>query len=278
MLCYSTGSLPDSFTASHIAEILPPTPFRGVELVVTPEHLRRAGDSGFWLGFRRELEARGLRVRNVHLGFPFLLGPVAHSPGLSSLDPFGSGRRVEAALTAAHIAEQLGSPHITVTTGLPEREGDFALQEKLFFASLSEIVSRRPKNMKVSIEQEPEHIIHRADQLLSLCRAFEGEVFANFDVGHSFVAGEDPAAAVRTLTPYLSNIHLEDIKGKVHRHLLFGEGDIDFGTLFMALRETDYRGDITPDLYPFKDEPARALKASAEFLAEMGIVGADMLD
>jgi len=267
MLCYSTASLPDHLSARHIAELLLPTPFRGVEFVVRPEHLRFVGERSHWLGFRIELEARGLSVRNVQLGFPFLLGPVAHSPGLSSLDPFGRSRRIEAALAAARIAEQLGSPYVTVTTGLPERAGDFVWQEKLFFASLSEIVAMRPKSIKVAIEQEPEHVIHRTDQLLFLCRSFEGEVFSNFDVGHSFVAGEDPAAAVRTLGPYLSNIHLEDIKGRVHRHLMFGDGDIDFRALFTALRDVGYRGDLTPDLYPFKDEPVKALRESAEFLA-----------
>ena len=270
MLCYSTASLPDRFTASQIAETLLPTPFRGVELVITPDHLRRASDAGFWLGFRTELETRGLRVRNVQLGFPFLLGPVAHSPGLSSLDPFGRRLRIEAALTAARIAAALGSPYITVTTGLPERAGDFAVQEKLFFNSLSEIVSRRPRKVKVAIEQEPEHVIHRTDQLLFLCRSFEGEVFSNFDVGHSAVVGESPADAVRALRPYLSNIHLEDIKGRVHRHLMFGDGDIDFRALFKALNEIHYQGDLTPDLYPFKDEPVKALGTSAEFLRRMG--------
>ena len=89
MLCYSTASLPDHLSARHIAELLLPTPFRGVEFVVRPEHLCLVGERSHWLGFRIELEARGLSVRNVQLGFPFLLGPVAHSPGLSSLDPFG---------------------------------------------------------------------------------------------------------------------------------------------------------------------------------------------
>lgn len=270
MLCYSTASLPDHLSASQIAEVLLPTPFRGVEFVVRPEHLNRVNDRSYWLGYRVELELRGLRVTNVQLGFPFLLGPVAHSPGLSSLDPFGRHRRIEAALAAARIAEMLGSPYLTVTTGLPERTGDFAAQENLFFDSLSEIVARRPKSVKVAIEQEPEHIIHRTDQLLFLCRSFEGEVFSNFDVGHSFVAGEDPAQCVRVLGRYLSNIHLEDIKGRVHKHLMYGDGDIDFRALFTALKEIGYQGDLTPDLYPFKDEPVKALRASAEFLAGMG--------
>jgi sugar phosphate isomerase/epimerase len=269
MLCYSTASLPDRFFASDIAETLLPTPFRGVEFVVKPQDLARASDASYWLGYRTELETRSLRVRNVQLGHPFLLGPVAHSPGLSSLDPVGRMRRVDAALAAGRIAEMLGSPYLTITTGLPERAGDFAVQERLFLDSLDRIVTGRPGSMKVAIEQEPEHVIHGADQMLALCRVFEGEVFANYDVGHGFVAGEDPALAVRLLGKYLSNIHLEDIKGRTHKHLMFGEGDIDFNSLFGALRGIGYAGDLTMDLYPFKDEPVKALRASAEFLASV---------
>ena len=272
MLCYSTASLPDSFSPSQIAETLLPTPFRGLELVITPEHLRRAHEASYWLGFRTELEMRGLRIRNVQLGFPYLLGPVAHSPGLSSIDPVGRKHRIEATLTAARIAEKIGSGFLTVTTGLPERAGDFAWQEKLFFDSLSEIVSRRPQKIKVAIEQEPEHVIHRTDQLLFLCKSFEGEVFANFDVGHSFVAGEDLPKSIRALGRCLSNIHLEDIKGSVHKHLMYGDGDIDFRALFAALKGIGYQGDLTPDLYPFKNEPVKALRESAEFLVRNGIL------
>jgi sugar phosphate isomerase/epimerase len=267
MLCYSTASLPDHFSPSDIAEVLLPTPFRGVEVVVKPQDLPRARDASHWLGYRTELEARGLRVRNVQLGHPFLLGPVAHSPGLSSLDSYGRSLRVEAALAAGRIAEMLGSPYLTVTTGLPERAGDFAVQEALFFDSLTKIVAGRPKTVKVAIEQEPEHVIYSTPQLLALCRAFEGEVFSNFDVGHAAVAGEDVAASVRILGKYVSNLHLEDIKGTTHKHLMFGDGDIDFRALFGTLRAIRYAGDLTPDLYPFKDEPVKALRASAEFLS-----------
>jgi len=273
MLCYSTGSLPDRFSASQIAETLLPTPFRGVEFVVQPEHLRRVEDKSYWLGFRLELEKRGFFVRNVHLGAPFLLGPVAHSPGLSSLNPAGRKLRLEAALAEARIAEQLGSPYSTITTGLPERDGDFKTQEKLFRDALAEIVAERPKSVKVAIEPEPEHVIRFTRQLHSLCHAFPGEVFANFDVGHSFVAGENPARAIRELAPHLSNIHLEDIKDRVHKHLLFGEGDVDFRAVFAALKEIGYTGDLTPDLYPFKNESRNALRASAEFLAGFGFYG-----
>ncbi len=270
MLCYSTGSLPDGFTASQIAAALLPTPFRGVEFVVTPDTLVRAGDTGFWRGFRLELESRGLRVRNVHLGAPYLLGPAAHRPGLGAPDPAGRTRRIGAALAACRIAENLGSAYMTVTTGLPTHAADFAAEEVRVFAALEEIVAGRPRSVRVAVEQEPEHLIHATAQLRSLCRRFPGEVFANFDVGHSAVEGEEIAACLRTLAPHLSNVHLEDIRGRVHRHLLFGDGDVDFTAVFAALTEGGYAGDLTPDLYPFKDDWRRALRASAEFLARNG--------
>jgi len=282
MLCYSTASLPDSFSSTDIAEALLPTPFRGVELVITPDHLRRATDASYWRGYRTDLETRGLCVRNVQLGHPFLLGPKQHSPGLSSLDPSpasGRLRRVEAVLAAARIAEWVGSGYVTVTTGLPEGidrvgAGDFGVQETLFRKSLAEIVARRPRPVRIAIEQEPEHVIRSAAQVLRECQAFEGDVFSNYDVGHGAVLGENPAAAVRLLAPYLSNLHLEDIAGTTHKHLLFGEGDIDFGGLFSALKEIGYQGDLTPDLYPFKDDAPRALRESAEFLARHSVIPA----
>ena len=131
-------------------------------------------------------------------------------------------------------------------------------------------MAQRPKSVKVAIEQEPEHVIRSAAQVLDLCKRFEGEVFSNYDVGHGAVLGEDPAQAVRLLGPYLSNIHLEDIKGRAHKHLMFGEGDIDFRALFRALNAIGYAGDLTPDLYPYKDRAATALRESATFLAAMG--------
>jgi sugar phosphate isomerase/epimerase len=273
MLCYSTASLPDRFTARDIAEALLPSPFRGVEYVVRPEDLARADEASYWHGFRLELETRGLRVRNVQLGHPFLLGPGAHEPGLSALDPVGRRRRLEAALKAQRIATHLGSSCLTVTTGLPSQApggaGDFAAQERACFDMISHLVVARPRGQRLAIEQEPEHVIHRADQLLALCRAFEGVVFANYDVGHGFVAGEDPALAVRLLGKYVSNLHLEDIKGRVHKHLMLGAGDVDFRALFRALREIGYAGDVTMDLYPFKDEWRWAIRESAGFLASV---------
>jgi sugar phosphate isomerase/epimerase len=306
MLCYSTGSLPDAATlggphalADALAHWLLPTPFRGIEFVVRPEHLRRADDAGFWRAMRSGLEGRGFCVRNVHLGYPHLLGTTPHRPGLSSLVPERRGLRREAALAAARVAKHLGSPHLTLTTGPAEMAGaslgatvlpgspfarpwphfaagalspDFAEQWRVVIEELAFLVDQKPPELSLLIEQEPEMVVHRAEQLAALGWMFEGEVFANYDVGHGAVIGEDLPAALSLLQPYLRNVHVEDIANREHRHLLFGAGEIDFGAIFATLNRIGYAGDITPDLYPFCERPREGLDASIECLRHHGLV------
>lgn len=268
MLCYSTGSLPDAFSFSEIVALLAPTPFRGVELVVTLAMLKRVQDVAYWRQIRGEFETAGLVFRNVHLGAPHLMGPEAHRPGLSSLDPIGRSRKAEAAEVAMAIAVVLGSPHVTLTTGLPDAEPVDVRHVQAFHSTLAALVKHKPKALTLLIEQEPEHVIRSTAQLIALGKAFPGDVFVNFDVGHSQVLGEDIAACVLQLGPLLRNIHLEDIKDRVHAHKLYGDGDVDFAGIFRSLREIGYRGDYTPDLYPFKDDYRHAIQASLAFLRE----------
>ncbi len=280
MLCYSTGSLPDAASVSDIIDLLAPTPFRGVEFVLTAAMLPHAEDAGYWKTVREQFAEAGLCVRNVHLGSPHLCGPEAHRPGLATLDDKARAEKFRVAGKALRIAAWLGSPHLTLTTGLPDAESPDptvtsmlrARQTEALRGELARLVAAKPRGLDLLIEQEPEHVIRETAQLIDLCEEFPGDVFANFDVGHSHVMGEDIPACIRALGPRLRNVHLEDIRGRVHRHHLFGDGDIDFDAVFRSLQVTGYHGDYTPDLYPFKDEAPRALAASEAFLRRHGVL------
>jgi sugar phosphate isomerase/epimerase len=272
MLCYSTGSLPDGLPLEKIPGLLSASSFTGVELVITADMLARSGDTAYWRSTRAAFEARGLSFRNVHLGAPHLMGPEPHRPGLSALDAVARGLKVRAAAECFAIAQAVGSPHLTITTGLTESEAQRGAQAEAFRGALAELVRLAPANVDILIEQEPEHVINTAEQLIALGREFRGRVFANFDVGHSQVVGEDIGAAIRALGPLLRNVHLEDIRGHVHAHKLYGDGDVDFDGIFAALRDIGYRGDYTPDLYPFKDTYDAAMAASSAFLRKHGVL------
>jgi fructoselysine 3-epimerase len=275
MLCYSTGSLPDRFSLSQIADALTGSPFRGVELVLTAPMLVRADEAKYWHSVRDEFHAKGLAFRNVHLGSPFLMGPEAHRPGLSSLDAAGRARKAQAVSRALMVAAFLDCPAVCLTTGLPESGeagASHADQEEILSAEIATLAKGLPGGVRLYVEQEPEHVIRSAAQMKALADAFPGRLLLNFDVGHSHVLGEDIGAVLRDLGPRLANIHLEDIAGRVHKHLLYGEGDVDFRSVFAALHDIGYRGDYTPDLYPFKDDWQRALEASVVFLRRHGVL------
>ncbi len=59
------------------------------------------------------------------------------------------------------------------------------------------------------------------------------------------------------------HVHLEDMRNGVHRHLTFGQGDIDFAGIRDALGEIRYQGPQVADLFGIADEAnniaARAL-------------------
>jgi sugar phosphate isomerase/epimerase len=47
---------------------------------------------------------------------------------------------------------------------------------------------------------------------------------------------------IRATAPHLVHVHLDDIRGGVHEHRPFGEGDLDLGDVLSALRSVNYDG------------------------------------
>jgi sugar phosphate isomerase/epimerase len=114
------------------------------------------------------------------------------------------------------------------------------------------------------IEPEPGLLIENADQFLELMGHIDSPaVGLNFDIGHFYCVGDEPAPTVERLARYIRHFHLEDIAAsRVHHHLIPGEGAIDFAATFQAIRSIGYEGWITIELYPYvKDPDAAAVTA-----------------
>ena len=267
MLCYSTSSLPP-VPVKQWLDILEPTAFRGIELVLTPDMLAQNPIESFFTNLRSEVEARGFRVQNIHLGNPLLLSQVPHEPGLASSSKSDREQRLKAAEIGVKAAILTGSPHLTLTTGLqPE---NVSMQQCLSWIQegLEQLMELTKAQTMICLEQEPEMVIHSASQLHQLCQKYSGSLGVTYDVGHAHVLEENISRELKRLSPWLQNLHLEDISGNIHKHLLFGEGDIDFTAIFQTLREINYTKDITPDLYPYADQHEKALTASMQFLKQ----------
>jgi sugar phosphate isomerase/epimerase len=96
----------------------------------------------------------------------------------------------------------------------------------------------------------------------------------NFDIGHAYCVGDDPASTIPRVAPYIRHFHLEDIAAtRVHQHLVPGDGAIDFKAALGAIRAIGYTGWVTVELYPYVDNPdeaaTRALRKVQEVMAEL---------
>jgi sugar phosphate isomerase/epimerase len=87
----------------------------------------------------------------------------------------------------------------------------------------------------------------------------------NFDIGHAYCVGDEPAPTLKRLAKYIRHFHLEDIAAtRVHHHLVPGEGAIDFAATLQAICDIGYTGWITIELYPYVDDPDPAARTALE--------------
>ena len=94
----------------------------------------------------------------------------------------------------------------------------------------------------------------------------------NFDIGHFFCVNEKPEELIKSLQKYIHHIHLEDIaESRKHYHLIPGTGAINFSNIFSAIKEIDYNGYITVELYPYEDNPESAAMESIRFLKSLNL-------
>jgi|GEM_PF-4923790 len=272
MLCYSTGSLPLATDASSLIQLLEKTPFRCIEWALNSRQLDNYSSGGLqnqllkpacisW--FRNQakiLHKEGYKVVNIHCGFPKLFGLQPHEPSLSALNGNERQHKINLINGLLPLTDILECNHVTFISGLQSPLVPLNVQEEYLEESLTLLASLKPNHITYCLEQEPEHTLHSCGQLLRYCKKFS--LKAVFDLGHAWVLGEELEMSLQSLCPYIYNIHIEDIANRIHKHLLMGQGDIPFYDFARIIKQFNYQGFFTPDLYPFAENPTDSLHNS----------------
>jgi sugar phosphate isomerase/epimerase len=174
--------------------------------------------------------------------------------------------RIDHTCRALTLARELGAPCITTEPGGPVEPGaSWAAGLKLFVEGLKPVAEHAEREgVLLLVEPEPGLLIEKADQFLELMQHIDSPAIGlNFDIGHFYCVGDEPAPTVYRLAPYIRHFHLEDIAAtRVHHHLIPGEGAIDFAATFEAIRQIEYTGWVTIELYPYVDDPDAAARAA----------------
>ena len=216
---------------------------------------------------RALLEQLRLAVTNLNAFTLFAVGDTYHP---SWIEPDEKARevRIEHTGNCILLARDLGAPSLSLEPGGPLPEGMRRSEAlALYRDGLARVLPLADEcGVNLLVEPEPDLLIERPEQFEELVAALPHERLGlNFDIGHFFCVGADPAEAARRLAPHIRHVHLEDIAAsRAHRHLVPGRGAVDLRGVLAALRDVGYDGWVTVELYPYE---AQAREVAAEAFA-----------
>lgn len=251
--------------------------YRGIEILADVPHAWPAGLLPERVAsIRRSLDRHGLSISNVNA---FMMNAVADPrqpywyPGWTDPDPHYRAIRREHTKRALRLAAELGAPCITTEPGGRLADGQTYEQgSQIFYDELMPCLEVAEQvGVQLLIEPEPELLIEHFQQYLEFVQRIDSPaVGLNFDIGHAFCVGDEPQDWVRPMSPHTRHYHFEDIAAtRVHRHLIPGEGSIDFEATLRAIAATGYDGWLTVELYPYIENPDVAARQARAFLTAL---------
>jgi sugar phosphate isomerase/epimerase len=251
--------------------------FAGVEILADPPHAYPdAIDAALTANVVRSLEQTQLAVSNINCNCSFGYWKDAppepyFEPSLISPNPKHRADRTRLILKTLQFARDVGAANISITSGRclggmpPERAAE------QFAESIKPILDRAEAlKIDVGIECEPGLYLEYVAELREwIDRLGARRLGANLDIGHSQVIGESIPQVVKLMAGRIWNLHVEDIPGRKHYHLIPGEGTLDWAALREALRAIQYDRFATVELYTHTADPHTAARKSYAFLSRL---------
>jgi sugar phosphate isomerase/epimerase len=192
-------------------------------------------------------------------------------PSLTNRDRELRAWREHYTIQGVKLAHHLDAPCISLTSGrpVPGTPPEEALD--YFVDSLTRICTVAADfGVRVGIEYEPGLLVESAVEAMAIIERVDSPFLGvNFDIGHSRVFGEPIDATVNLLAGRIWNVHVEDIKGRKHFHLIPGLGDLPFAQYINALRKINYDGYLTVELYSYPEQPEDAGRQALSYLTPL---------
>ena len=273
-LAFSTNAF-TRFSLGEAMRAIREAGFEGVEILADSPHAYPPTiDAALTARVAGDLASLGLSVSNVNANCSFGYWKDAppepyFEPSLISPNPRHRADRAAMILRTIAFARDIGAANISITSGrmlggMPPDKAAKQLRE-----SLLPILDEADRmGVDVGIECEPGLFLEYAQELRELIDSMaHPRLGANLDIGHSQVLGESVSGVVELLAGRTWNLHVEDIPGRKHYHMIPGEGTLDWPGLRAALRKTGYRRWLTVELYTHTDSPSEAARRSFAFLS-----------
>jgi sugar phosphate isomerase/epimerase len=226
-------------------------------------------------GFREQLAVvkgllRDCGLRSVvETGARFLLDPRRkHQPTLLS-EPAGAERRLDFLRRAVDIAAELGSDAVSFWSGTATEPAESpALMDRLVDGCRRLCDHAAERGVRLAFEPEPGMFIDTMPRFAELHDRVGHPLFGlTLDIGHLYCLGEVPVVDhFRRWHDRLWNVHIEDMRRGVHDHLMFGDGEIDFGEALRGLTEVGYSGGVHVELSRHSHDAVETARKALAFL------------
>jgi len=248
--------------------------YRGIELLADVPHAWPAGLLREQKeAIRAALSTSGLTISNINA---FMMNAVADPrqpywhPGWTDPDPHYRAIRREHTKRALRLAAELGARSISTEPGGEIQPGQSRqAATDIFYEEIMPVLDVAAEvGVTLLVEPEPGLLIEKFGEYLEFAeRVRHPALGLNFDIGHAYCVGEDPAEWVPRMKDHTRHYHFEDIAAtRVHHHLVPGEGAIDFEGVLRAIAAHTPDIWITVELYPYRDRPDEAATAARRHL------------
>jgi sugar phosphate isomerase/epimerase len=213
------------------------------------------------------------RLRSVvETGARFLLDPWRkHRPTL--VDPPRQSRpRVFALERAIDIARALGADAVSFWSGTTDPGTGEGVQWKRLIPACRRLADyAAERGVRLAFEPEPGMFIDGMARFAHLHERVGHPAFGlTLDIGHLHCQGELPIADhLHRWRHVLWNIHIEDMRRGIHDHLMFGDGEIDFGPVMDTLQAIAYAGGVHVELSRHSHDAVETARRALAFLSRM---------
>lgn len=205
-----------------------------------------AAFDAYFSALREKAQASGFAMAQVHAPFASATGDAAEDAHRLAV--------IQRAIRAAGI---VGSPYIVVhpalfmVKGQPDGHAQAMAYNKTMYAAL--LPAARAAGVKIAIENMfrydakadclAETFFSTAGEMADFLRQMDDpQLCVCLDIGHARLVGQDPAAMIRALAPWLSLLHVHDNDGLSDLHTLPYTGINDWPAICAALKEVGYAG------------------------------------
>lgn len=206
----------------------------------------------------------------IETGARFLLDPKQkHEPTLLTADASLRQKRVRFLCQCVDIARELESTAVSFWSGiLRDTCSDEESLGRLVDGCREVAEYAQKQGQQLAFEPEPGMLIETMEQFDRLDEQVDHPSFQlTIDLGH--VQCVEEASISSVLEQYRSriiNIHIEDMCRGVHEHLRFGEGEIDFDSVFTTLKEIQYEGPLNVELSRHSHMAPEVVAESMQFI------------